>query len=81
VPATASYSPTGDPYIDGVLGGTKWAVTIVEFDHSMFADFDSVVAAGSQAGSNTVIILDADNTLTLTNVMVSTLHHDDFSFS
>ena len=47
----------------------------------MFADFDSVVAAASQAGSNTVITLDADNTLTLTNVMVSALHHDDFSFT
>jgi hypothetical protein len=50
VPATATYSPTGDPYIDGVLG-------------------------------DTVITLDADNTLTLTNVMVSALHHDDFSFT
>jgi serralysin len=31
VPATATYSPTGDPYIDGVLGGTKWAVTTLTF--------------------------------------------------
>jgi serralysin len=54
---------------------------VIEFDNSMFANFDSVVSAASQAGSNIVITLDADNTLTLTNVMVSALHHDDFSFT
>jgi serralysin len=54
---------------------------VIAFDHSMFADFDSVLATASQAGSNTVITFDADNTLTLNNVTLSALHHDDFSFT
>jgi serralysin len=31
VPAVASYSPTGDAYLDGVLSGTKWAVNSFTF--------------------------------------------------
>ena len=31
MPATANYSPTGDPYIDGVLSGIKWAVSSLTF--------------------------------------------------
>ena len=27
MPAVATYSPTGNPYIDGVLGDVKWAVS------------------------------------------------------
>ena len=29
--ATASVSPTGDPYLDGILSGTKWGVTSLTF--------------------------------------------------
>jgi serralysin len=31
MPATATYALTGDPYIDGLLGGTKWASTSLTF--------------------------------------------------
>jgi serralysin len=27
MPALSTYNLTGDPYIDGILGGAKWAVT------------------------------------------------------
>lgn len=31
MPATATYSPTGNAYIDGVLSGTKWGVSSLTF--------------------------------------------------
>ena len=31
MPTVSTYSPTGDPYIDGVLSGTKWGVTSLTF--------------------------------------------------
>jgi serralysin len=31
MPALATYSLTGDPYIDGLLGDVKWAVTSFTF--------------------------------------------------
>jgi serralysin len=43
MPALATYSLTGDPYIDGLLGDVKWAVTSFTF---------SAPAHGSYYGSN-----------------------------
>ena len=31
MPSTASVTPTGDPYVDGVLSGVKWGVTSLTF--------------------------------------------------
>ena len=31
MPSTAYVTPTGDPYVDGVLSGTKWGVTSLTF--------------------------------------------------
>ena len=38
------------------------------------------MAVASQVGANTVITVDAENTITLTNVSFSSLHRDDFAF-
>ena len=46
----------------------------------MLADFDAVMAATTQVGANTVITVDTENTITLANVNVISLHHDDFAF-
>ena len=54
---------------------------VIAFDHSIFADFDAVTAATTQVGSNSVITVDVDNTITLTNVAVANLHADDFNFT
>jgi serralysin len=51
---------------------------LIEFDASFFADFNAIMAAAFTSGANTVITLDASNTLTLQNVILSSLHQDDF---
>lgn len=53
---------------------------VIEFDQAVFADFDEVVAAASTNGADTVITLDADNSVTLKNVSLADLHVDDFQF-
>jgi serralysin len=39
MPATSTISPTGNAYIDGVLYGTKWAVTSLTFSFPSSASF------------------------------------------
>ncbi|WP_172402057.1 calcium-binding protein [Ensifer aridi] len=53
---------------------------VLEFDSTLFADFESVLAAASQVGSDTVIAFDAANTVTLKNVTLANLHADDVRF-
>lgn len=53
---------------------------IIAFGNDVFADFASVLAAASQVGSDTLITVNANNTLTLKNVTMANLHADDFSF-
>ena len=53
----------------------------ISFDHNTFADFAAVMAASAQVGADTVISVDADHSITLTNVNLSTLQHDAFTFT
>jgi serralysin len=39
MPATATYSPTGDSYVDGVMSGVKWAATSLTFSFPASSDF------------------------------------------
>jgi Ca2+-binding RTX toxin-like protein len=52
----------------------------IQLDSDLFADFASVIAASQQVGANTVITLDADNTITLQNVQLTSLQANDFLF-
>lgn len=47
----------------------------------MFADFASVLAAAAQTGSDTLVTLDANNSILLKNTTLSSLHQDDFRFT
>jgi hypothetical protein len=47
----------------------------------MFADFGSVLAAAAQTGSDTLVTLDANNSILLKNTTLSSLHQDDFRFT
>lgn len=47
---------------------------------SLFDDFDDLLSAATQSGLDTVITYDADNTITLENVALASLHSDDFRF-
>ena len=53
---------------------------VLEFDSNLFADFEAVLAAAAQVGSDTVITYDADNAVTLKNVGLTSLHEDDVRF-
>ncbi|SCX32479.1 Serralysin B precursor [Agrobacterium sp. DSM 25558] len=53
---------------------------VLEFDNSLFSDFEDVLAAAAQVGNDTVITYDAANTVTLKNVALTSLHDDDLRF-
>ena len=53
---------------------------VIEFYTNVFADFAAVQNAMQQVGNDTVITLDADNTITLQNVNAANLHASDFGF-
>ncbi|MGO7858737.1 beta strand repeat-containing protein, partial [Rhizobium ruizarguesonis] len=53
----------------------------ISIDHSIFADWETLFAAIEQFGSDTIITADSDNTITLTNVALSSLQSWDFLFA
>ena len=54
---------------------------VIDFSSNLFTDFASVLAAATQVGGDTLISHDASNTITLKNVALTSLHHDDFRFT
>jgi Ca2+-binding RTX toxin-like protein len=52
----------------------------IEFDGGVFQNFQQVQAASQQVGGDTVITLDADNSITLLGVPLSSLHASHFDF-
>ncbi|MBB3650338.1 Ca2+-binding RTX toxin-like protein, partial [Rhizobium sp. BK619] len=53
----------------------------ISIDHSIFADWESLFAATEQFGSDTIIRANSDDTITLTNVALSSLQSWDFLFA
>jgi len=53
---------------------------ILQFSSTAFNSFASVLAHAAQVGSNTVITLDAADTVTLNNTQLSKLSASDFHF-
>nr|WP_319385645.1 M10 family metallopeptidase C-terminal domain-containing protein [uncultured Roseibium sp.] len=53
---------------------------VIAFDSFLFSDFASILAAAADDGTDTVITLDAETSITLQDVLVSDLHQDDFQF-
>ncbi|ARO33654.1 hemolysin-type calcium-binding domain-containing protein (plasmid) [Rhizobium sp. NXC14] len=54
---------------------------ILDISNDLFADFASVLAAATQVGADTVITHDANTSITLKNVALTSLHQDDFRFT
>ena len=52
----------------------------IQFDHAVFADMGAVQSHMQQIGSDVVIAEDAQNLVTLHNVLLSNLHASDFQF-
>ncbi|MBB4000311.1 Ca2+-binding RTX toxin-like protein [Aureimonas pseudogalii] len=67
-----------DVVTDFVAGAGS--VDVIQFDSSILATYAAVAAAATQVGSDTLITVDAANTLTLKNVALASLHADDFRF-
>ncbi|TAY69456.1 calcium-binding protein, partial [Rhizobium leguminosarum] len=53
----------------------------IRIDHSIFADWESLFAASSQYGNDTVVTADIDNTIVLRNVALTSLDSGDFLFA
>ncbi|MCU4179722.1 Ig-like domain-containing protein [Bosea sp. BH3] len=53
---------------------------VLEFDTDVFADFATAMDAADQVGGDVVFTVDADTTLTLKGVQLSSLAQDDFRF-
>ncbi|MET1414725.1 hypothetical protein ABVF61_20810 [Roseibium sp. HPY-6] len=53
---------------------------VLQFESAVFADFNAVLAAAVDDGTDTTITLDADSQVVLKNVLVSNLQSDDFVF-
>ncbi|MBY3378945.1 calcium-binding protein [Rhizobium laguerreae] len=54
---------------------------VLDISNDLFADFASVMAAATQVGVDTVITHDANTSITLKNVALTSLHQDDFRFT
>jgi len=51
---------------------------VVQLNHSVFADFASVLAHSAQVGSDVVVTVDAANSITLANTALSHLTSHNF---
>src|SRR5258707_705699 len=66
----------GSNTVNGFAAGTD----SIQFDHAVFADMGAVQSHMQQFGSDVVIAEDAQNLVTLHNVLLSNLHASDFQF-
>ncbi|MDR9808724.1 calcium-binding protein, partial [Rhizobium hidalgonense] len=53
----------------------------IRIDHSIFADWETLFAASSQYGNDTIVTADIDNTIVLRNVALTSLASGDFLFA
>ncbi|MBA3613933.1 MAG: hypothetical protein H0W49_13695, partial [Nitrospirales bacterium] len=72
-------SSAGDDIVDGKEGGDTYYY-VSGAGHDAFDAFDDILVALSQNGTDTVITIDANNSITLENVLTTDLHQDDFRF-
>ena len=63
-----------------VINGFKTANDVIRLDTADFTNFAAVMADATQVGANTVITLDAADTITLTGVAKSSLTPANFQF-
>ena len=52
-----------------------------QVDQALFTDWANLLAATSQSGADTIITADANNQITLKNVMASSLNQSQFHFA
>ncbi|MBG6163791.1 hypothetical protein IWQ54_003462 [Labrenzia sp. EL_195] len=79
-----------DTFVFTSVGETNAVVTdfdtsgastdVLQFESSVFADWNAVLTAASDDGADTTIVLDADSHVVLKSVLLSSLQSDDFVF-
>jgi uncharacterized protein (TIGR03118 family) len=74
-------SPSPTAIGNEVVKGFKPAHDVIDFSVSLLSNYMAVVGATTQVGSNTVIKVDTNESVTLTNVVASTLSSSNFHFS
>jgi hypothetical protein len=86
----ASPAATGDAFVfaanfgNVTLTNFNPATDVIEIDHTVFADFQALLAATQDDGNgNSVITADPHDTITIKNVTVAQLiqHQGDFHFT
>jgi Ca2+-binding RTX toxin-like protein len=60
---------------------TGTAHDTIRIDQTIFADWATLLAASSQSGADALITADSNNSITLQNVLVSSLQSSDFRFA
>ena len=70
----------GNPIIDGFSAGSAAGHDVIDFSSAVFADWAHLLAASQQVSADTIITVDADSTITLKGVNLTSLTADDFSF-
>jgi serralysin len=53
----------------------------IRIDQTVFADWAASMSASNQSGGDTLITADANNTITLQNMLLSSLQSADFQFA
>ena len=72
-------SGAGNNVVDNFTAGSAAGHDVIEFSHAVFADWAQLLGASRQVGADTIITVDADSTITLTGVTLSSLTADDFN--
>jgi Ca2+-binding RTX toxin-like protein/rhodanese-related sulfurtransferase len=60
---------------------TGASADLLEFQNSLFASFETAIATANQVGADTVFTIDAETSLTLQGVQLTSLSVDDFRFA
>jgi Ca2+-binding RTX toxin-like protein len=69
----------GQDTITDFIAGSGAGHDVIEFDQAIFADFDAVLGAAANVGSNVVITAGADK-ITIVGITKASLTVDDFQF-
>jgi Ca2+-binding RTX toxin-like protein len=77
------YSPNWahDTITNFVATGSAHDTIRIRIDQTVFADWAALLAASNQSGGDTLITADANNTITLQNMLLSSLQSADFQFA
>ncbi|MBS8260616.1 tandem-95 repeat protein [Roseibium polysiphoniae] len=74
-----SFGDTGHDTITDFVAGAG-SDDEIEFESGVFSDLASVLASASDDGTDTTIMIDVETSVLIQNVVVSSLHQDDFRF-